>query len=890
MKILSPAMKFIIISAFLSNSAFGASVSFDLSKTSGTLQPENLTGTCLPIWNSAQTYKTIKKGLETSGYRLFRFPNGSLSNGYHWNGSGAYNNDSVWVSDSSTYKPGFMSMTRHRGTSVNSFGFVGSSNITDGDTSTFWRSDELISGSAPYFYLELQKSTLVDSIVIMWGDKYAVDFDIDFFKNPAPYPGPFKYQSDFWQNQKRVTGNGEHVFSSALPSTAAWYVRVLVNAFKGGEQCVEVKEVYLYAQGKLVTSHSKKYSGASGAGDQTRVIAMPTSESSIVRPDYATGWVNWDFESYITYIHSISDSAVPVICVNYGTGTPQEAAAWVHYANKEKNYNVRYWQIGNEMDGEWEEGGPVNAAMYAEKYLLFAKAMKLADSTIKIFGPLHSNADFYARNSGVFDNKSWMRSFIDYVGEREKADGKKYCDGIDFHSYPYYSTSANAAELMGKIDYVYGQSDSLALWIKASLADPDSVYVMMSEYNSSVVMSDLLQRPSNGIFTANMFAGLAEKFGDRAMSVFWDSYEGLSRGPNGTYGALSLFNTFPGWSSMGMAPSAAYWALFCAQNLWINPSASLGENAVVPAVFNRTGAIRAYGIKTGADFRALVMNVSFAPETLSCSLTGGTYSRADVFTWGENQFKWTGSGASAYAFPNCGPSSYSTSADSIVSIVIPGQALCVVRFNNADSAAGGAPELLHWSINLPAKSSKLFVCGSAYAENSAVTAIDYAFDTASVSTMARSIDGGFDGPSESFFDSLSLVGLAAGPHILHIKAHAGTQSVADSVQFSLMTAINPIQRRNSGYGETVPGIIAQPLANGVRISLHGYDRSGLQARVLGLNGACVKELSCVENNGFVSVQWKGEDAGDKKVARGVYVVVLKSAGAVIYKRPMVAGR
>jgi len=100
-------------------------------------------------------------------------------------------------------------------------------------------------------------------------------------------------------------------------------------------------------------------------------------------------------------------------------------------------------------------------------------------------------------------------------GAQEKADGKKYCDGVDFHSYPYWSSSPVAADMMQKVDYVYDQTDSLKSWISRSLLGPDSVYVSMSEFNSSVVMSDLLQKAVNGIFTANMYAGLAQKFGNR---------------------------------------------------------------------------------------------------------------------------------------------------------------------------------------------------------------------------------------------------------------------------------------------------------------------------------------------------------------------------------------
>ncbi|MCS7208282.1 MAG: hypothetical protein NZ874_01795, partial [Fimbriimonadales bacterium] len=46
--------------------------------------------------------------------------------------------------------------------------------------------------------------------------------------------------------------------------------------------------------------------------------------------------------------------AEKVICVNYGSGTPQEAADWVQYANIQRGGSVRYWTIGNENYGSWE--------------------------------------------------------------------------------------------------------------------------------------------------------------------------------------------------------------------------------------------------------------------------------------------------------------------------------------------------------------------------------------------------------------------------------------------------------------------------------------------------------------------------------------------------------
>jgi alpha-L-arabinofuranosidase len=61
----------------------------------------------------------------------------------------------------------------------------------------------------------------------------------------------------------------------------------------------------------------------------------------------------------------------PVLCLNMGTGTLDEALAWVQYCNgtgdtlwagrrrangHAEPYRVRYWGLGNEMYGDWQIG------------------------------------------------------------------------------------------------------------------------------------------------------------------------------------------------------------------------------------------------------------------------------------------------------------------------------------------------------------------------------------------------------------------------------------------------------------------------------------------------------------------------------------------------------
>ena len=88
----------------------------------------------------------------------------------------------------------------------------------------------------------------------------------------------------------------------------------------------------------------------------------------------------------------------PMICLNAGDGTPEEAAEWLEYCNGDTNtkygalraenghpepYNVVYWEIGNELYGRWQIGH-CTPEEYAERYEKFYNAMMAVDPTIKI--------------------------------------------------------------------------------------------------------------------------------------------------------------------------------------------------------------------------------------------------------------------------------------------------------------------------------------------------------------------------------------------------------------------------------------------------------------------------------------------------------------------------
>ncbi len=127
--------------------------------------------------------------------------------------------------------------------------------------------------------------------------------------------------------------------------------------------------------------------------------------------------------------------AEPHICVNQGSGTAAEASAWVEYCNgapdsywgakrvangHPKPYNVRYWEVGNEVYGPWQIGhcGPEENA---QRFREWSTEMKAVDPSITVIGT-GSYRDF------VEAQPRWNPALL--------KQGGSHLDCVSLHSLP----------------------------------------------------------------------------------------------------------------------------------------------------------------------------------------------------------------------------------------------------------------------------------------------------------------------------------------------------------------------------------------------------------------------------------------------------------------------
>jgi alpha-N-arabinofuranosidase len=174
--------------------------------------------------------------------------------------------------------------------------------------------------------------------------------------------------------------------------------------------------------------------------------------------------------------------AEPLLGMNFGTGTVEMAAAYVEYCNVDRGtrwselrrshghdrpHNVRYWCLGNEMDGPWQIG-QLQAREYGRKARDAAKQMRVIDPKLQLIA---------CGSSGTF-----MPTYL--IWDREVLEEcYDQVDGISLHAY-YGNTrewSGNSTsrylamnldmdrhihEIAAVCDYVQGlQKSSKRLWL-----------------------------------------------------------------------------------------------------------------------------------------------------------------------------------------------------------------------------------------------------------------------------------------------------------------------------------------------------------------------------------------------------------------------------------------
>jgi alpha-N-arabinofuranosidase len=203
-----------------------------------------------------------------------------------------------------------------------------------------------------------------------------------------------------------------------------------------------------------------------------------------VRMDLAWGDLEsnrFGTDEFLRYCERIG--AAPYICINGGLGTVDDARHWIEYTNesrhtywadqrrkngRDKPYGVKYWGLGNEIDGPWQLGHK-SAEDYAKFAVEAAKAMRLVDSSIKLVASGSSN---YGA-----DWQGWNRTVINAL--------RGQADYVALHTY-ISNRDDDLEKFLGSSQAIERYIDTTAAAIRGSqpqTANPRPMYIAYDEWN-----------------------------------------------------------------------------------------------------------------------------------------------------------------------------------------------------------------------------------------------------------------------------------------------------------------------------------------------------------------------------------------------------------------------
>ena len=190
----------------------------------------------------------------------------------------------------------------------------------------------------------------------------------------------------------------------------------------------------------------------------------------------------------------------PMMAVNMGTGTIKDAAQLVEYCNHaggttisdyrrangaEQPYGVRYWCIGNEMDGPWQIGH-LTADEYGKKALEAAKVMRWTNGEmVEESGKKWSSAPLKLIVSGSSNHEmktfpEWDRTVLEHT--------YRQVDYLSMHRYYMYDEGNDdpLEDFLGSaddMDEYIGTLRATIEYVRAKVRSQKRVFISFDEWN-----------------------------------------------------------------------------------------------------------------------------------------------------------------------------------------------------------------------------------------------------------------------------------------------------------------------------------------------------------------------------------------------------------------------
>lgn len=161
----------LVLPGVLEAQTLPATITVNAATTLTSFIPISIFGNNAAYWIGSTNNTAVQPKVQAAGNYFIRFPGGSSSDDYHWNGTGSFDSNGYWVPSGTTWTYGWVANETYRGT-TSSYG--NASHLTDGNAGTTWLSNvDTDFPNGQWAELDLSASSAVNSVSILWGTPYA---------------------------------------------------------------------------------------------------------------------------------------------------------------------------------------------------------------------------------------------------------------------------------------------------------------------------------------------------------------------------------------------------------------------------------------------------------------------------------------------------------------------------------------------------------------------------------------------------------------------------------------------------------------------------------------------------------------------------------------------
>jgi hypothetical protein len=258
----------------------------------------------------------------------------------------------------------------HRGITRDGGSVTGYSRLTDGDASTYWKSNPYLASHftgeddslhPQWVMLDFSSVQLIDSIKIAWANPYALQYTVQYWTGVAPYDSPLDFPtSGVWQsfpNGVVTAGKGGvetiHLSDELVP---ARYVRIVMTHSSNtcdsygpsdSRNCVGYAIDELYAG--TTSSDGQFHDLVRHTADQEQTTTEASSVDSwhTAKDLLTTKESQMGFDLF--YTSGVTQGLPAIVPIALIYDNPDNAAAEIKYLEA-RHYPISYVEMGEEAD------------------------------------------------------------------------------------------------------------------------------------------------------------------------------------------------------------------------------------------------------------------------------------------------------------------------------------------------------------------------------------------------------------------------------------------------------------------------------------------------------------------------------------------------------------